>query len=271
MSDQIEKFLSEMPLLSNLNEGKISEIVRVSEKRSYKPNELIIREGDIASGFFLILDGQVEVQQRSRPLRRIGRGQFFGETSLIQNESRSADVIATQSTICLKLQASYLKELIQADPQIAIKLLEETIKRNHSITKAALPAEDKDHQKKTYSFQQEFDFKSDLSRAVFENLVDSFIDDYMVKKFVAEKCGWRSAIEISRASGISQSVLYGRHGKIGSALEEPIRRGIVETRYFPGERGRGGEVLRFRIMYEKEPVKSYANEKVRTDRGNSKI
>jgi len=270
MSDQIEKLLSEMPLLSNLNGERISEIVRVSEKRSYKPNELIIREGDITSGFFLILDGQVEVQQRSRPLRRMGRGQFFGETALIQNESRSADVIAIQSTTCLKLTATYLKELIQVDPQIAIKLLEETVKRSHSITKV-FSAEDKDHEKKAYAFQQEFDFKSDLSRAVFENLVDSFLDDYMVKKFVAEKCGWRSAIEISRATGISPSVLYGRHGKIGSALEEPIRRGVVETRYFPGERGRGGEVLRFRITYEKEPVKSYANEKVRTDRGNSKI
>jgi hypothetical protein len=32
-------------------------------------------------------------------------------------------------------------------------------------------------------------------------------------------------------------------------------RGLVETRIFPGERGRGGRILKMRVFYEKETLK----------------
>ena len=268
MSEQeIEKILQETPLFSTLDEEKIKEIAKISEKRSFNPNEFTIHEGDIASSFFLILDGQVEVQRRAKSIRRMGRGQFFGETTLARDESRSADVVAIQPTTCLKLSSSQLKELIEINPQIAIKLLEEMIKRNRTITKESAAEE----QDKMSSSEQIFDFGSESARQIFENLVDSFIRDYMVKKFVSEKCGWRSVPEISRQTGASLSVLYGKQGGVGSAFEEPIRRGLVETRFFPGERGRGGEIMRFRVAYEKEPIKSYVNQKIRDGRKSPKV
>lgn len=60
----------------------------------------------------------------------------------MERESRTADVIALEPTICLKLSASHIKELIYGDPQIAVKLLEETMKRHRGTTQTGLTEKD---------------------------------------------------------------------------------------------------------------------------------
>jgi CRP-like cAMP-binding protein len=245
--------LSEAAPFSSLNEQRIREIARSSELLAYNPKEFVLREEEMTSGFFFILDGQVEVQRRGVPIRRMGRGQFFGETGLIKGEPRTADVVAVQPTACLKIGERVLRELMEANPQVASGLLEELIRRN--IVTGRVSAADS---------ELKFEFKSESAKKAFEKLVDAFIHDYMVKKIVAERCGWRSSTEVARDTGLSLQVFYGRHGRIGSAIKESIRRGVIETRFFPGERGRGGEVMRFRVAYEKEPVRAYLNQRIRT-------
>lgn len=109
---------------------------------------------------------------------------------------------------------------------------------------------------------QAIKFKSDIATKVFDRLVDFFIEDYMAKKYVAEKSGWRTLVEIASKARISTSALYGKHSTINPALNEPVRRGLIETRIFPGERGRGGEIMRLRIAYDREPVKEFVNKKI---------
>lgn len=106
-------------------------------------------------------------------------------------------------------------------------------------------------------------FKSETTRKVFDSLVDSFIEDYMVKKYVAEKSGWRTLAELAEQSGISKSILSGKNSVLGPALDEPVRRGLIDTRIFPGERGRGGEVMRLRLAYEKDPVRELVSKRIR--------
>lgn len=111
------------------------------------------------------------------------------------------------------------------------------------------------------SSEEPFGFTSEPANKVFDSLVESFIEDYMTKKYFIEKSGWRTLPEIAKKTHLSHSLLYGKH-----SLDEPIRRGCIETRIFPGERGRGGKVLRLRIAYEKEPIREYVNDRVKFGR-----
>jgi hypothetical protein len=110
---------------------------------------------------------------------------------------------------------------------------------------------------------KEFKFRSEKTKVMFDCLVDAFVQDYMTKKFHTEKSGWRSLVEISRETGISSSTIYARKGGMSPLLGELVQRGLAEARVFTGERGRGGEVTRLRIAYEKEPVKDYVNQRIR--------
>ena len=107
-----------------------------------------------------------------------------------------------------------------------------------------------------------FEFKNKHSGKVFDFLVGSFIEDYMRLRLPLEKSGWRTVMNAVKHAKVPFSAVYGRNGRSGKAIGELQHRGIIETRYFPGERGRGGNIVKLRICYEKEPVKRHIDLRV---------
>jgi hypothetical protein len=108
----------------------------------------------------------------------------------------------------------------------------------------------------------EFEFKGEHSSKVFDFLVGSFVEDYMRLRLPLEKSGWRTLMNAIKRTKVPASAVYGRKGRLGKAIGELQHRGLVETRFFPGERGRGGNIMKLRICYEKEPVKRQIDLKV---------
>ena len=107
-----------------------------------------------------------------------------------------------------------------------------------------------------------FEFKTKTAQSVFDYLIDAFVDDYMRGRIAMEKSGWRTLMEIVKHGRVSRSSVYGARGSRGRALSELERRGLVETRIFPGERGRGGRIQKVRIFYEKETIRRYIDQRV---------
>jgi len=98
-------------------------------------------------------------------------------------------------------------------------------------------------------------FSDKDARIVFDYLVKSFVNDYQNSRLAIEQSGWRTRVSIADLTGVNRDSLYGQGGKFGSILKELLSSGLVETRFFPGQRGRGGEVIKVRVAYEKEHVK----------------
>jgi len=96
------------------------------------------------------------------------------------------------------------------------------------------------------------------SSLVLDFLIRTFAEDYMQKRLSIDRAGWRGLLEIAKALKLPRNQLYGdaRYGHtFGRSLEKLIKSGVAEFRVFPGERGRGGNVIRVRASYEREPVK----------------
>lgn len=104
---------------------------------------------------------------------------------------------------------------------------------------------------------EEFEFGSGRGKVIFDQLASDFLKDYMSLNFMEEKSGWRSVTEIARETGIPVSSLYSKSPGSAKSLRELRKRGLVEMKLSPGERGRGGEVTKIRIAYDKSPVRSY--------------
>ncbi len=107
-------------------------------------------------------------------------------------------------------------------------------------------------------------FKNENASSVFNHLADAFVKDYMVQRLDPERSGWRSLVDVGRETGIPLSSIYGKRGGIGLALEELIKRGLIQSRIFTGERGRGGEITRVRVAYDKEPIRDFVTQKIRS-------
>ena len=107
-----------------------------------------------------------------------------------------------------------------------------------------------------------FEFHTKETENIFNYLVNSFVDDYMKRKLSLEKSGWRTLNEIVTHGRIPKSSVYGTGGRRGRDVAELERRGIVESRIFQGERGRGGNIWKMRVPYDKETIKRYVDERV---------
>ncbi len=98
---------------------------------------------------------------------------------------------------------------------------------------------------------------SDTSSTLLDFLAQAFVYDYMDRRLSVDYAGWRTLTSIVACLKIPKSHAYGeaRYGHaFGRPLETLIRSGIVEYRLFPG-RGRGGNVTKVRVCYEREGVR----------------
>ena len=101
------------------------------------------------------------------------------------------------------------------------------------------------------------EFKSESAQIAFDYLVKAFLEDYTNQGLQIDKCGWRTLMDLVKCSGISKHSVYGTSNRYGKAIAELKRKKVVETRYFSGERGRGGKILKLRINYEKAVTRNY--------------
>ena len=69
-------------------------------------------------------------------------------------------------------------------------------------------------------------------------------------------------MDIVNQANVSRYSMYGSSYHRGLVTRELKNLGIVEARFFFGERGRGGKILKLRVIYEKEIVKQYIDERI---------
>jgi CRP/FNR family transcriptional regulator, cyclic AMP receptor protein len=121
--------LGTVPFFSGLDEKKRKSLVSEGKEMTYKAGDSIVREGAMGIGFYLILDGKAEVRKGGKVLATLGRGQFFGEMSLIDELPRSADVIAVSPIKCWALTSWAFAALVKTNPEVALHMLKEMVKR----------------------------------------------------------------------------------------------------------------------------------------------
>ncbi len=104
-----------------------------------------------------------------------------------------------------------------------------------------------------------FEFKSEAAEKAFNFLVSAFEEDYFRRRLPQEKSGWRTLMDVVKNAQVTMHSVYGRCGRGGKATLELGQLGLIESRFFVGERGRGGNILKLRICYQKEAIKHRLN------------
>ena len=124
------QLLQNLPLFGELEESEQKEIWNHVITRSYTKSNIILFEEDQGDSLFIIKKGKVKITRLSEEgkeviLSILGEGEFFGEMSLLDGESRSANVIALSDCEVFILKRDNFLSIIKSTPQIAITLLEE--------------------------------------------------------------------------------------------------------------------------------------------------
>jgi CRP/FNR family cyclic AMP-dependent transcriptional regulator len=132
---KVEEQLAEIPLFAELDVRTRRRLAQQGLRRTYVPGEYIIKQGDPASAFYVVLVGNVSVEQETggtvATLTELGPHAFFGEVALIESTPRTASVKALTETECLLLPAWEFTALVKEFPDVADVVLHELIRRLH--------------------------------------------------------------------------------------------------------------------------------------------
>jgi CRP-like cAMP-binding protein len=116
--DQKLQVLAGVPLFAGLPAKELEQISRICDQVSLKAGHVVAREGTGGSEFFVILDGTVAVTKEGEHLRDMGRGEFFGELSLLGHVPRTATVTCTTDGEFLVLGRREFSQLLADYPSI---------------------------------------------------------------------------------------------------------------------------------------------------------
>ena len=119
--------LRRVRILAALPDPQLERFARFMELEDVRQWTPIVKQGDLSDAMYLILEGELRVRlmvgDKETTLATLGPGDFFGDISLFDHGPRSADVIANQDSVLLKISAAAFERLAQEAPEIAAPLL----------------------------------------------------------------------------------------------------------------------------------------------------
>ena len=108
--------------------------------RHLKSDEVIFNQGDFGDLMYIVLEGAVTISVQfggeTCVLGELGRGDFFGETSLISGGARSSTATALTPATLLPVDRDTFIKGISGDPEAALYLLQVLIRRLRSNLEA---------------------------------------------------------------------------------------------------------------------------------------
>jgi CRP-like cAMP-binding protein len=87
-------------------------------------------EGAAGYTFFVIENGEVQVEQGGRVINTLGPGDFFGEMAIVSGDRRSATVTATSTVDLLVLFGTEFRVLERDLPAVAAKITQKVVERD---------------------------------------------------------------------------------------------------------------------------------------------
>ncbi len=144
------RLLSRIPWLSPLNDEELDKLAQVVIEREFRPNEIVVREGENNTSLFLLVEGTLEATSRGEGGRdeKVGTikpGQALGEMSLLTGEPRAATVTAMTNAYVLQLRRKDFEPILKARPEIAAQLGNTMAKRIVKTQAAKQAASEADH------------------------------------------------------------------------------------------------------------------------------
>lgn len=126
--------IKNIPIFADLKDDILEKIYNLLQKRNYKRNNMILMEEDFGDTLFILNKGSVKITRLSDDGREVilsilGEGDFFGEMSIFDGESRSANVVALEDSEVYILKRGDFIDLLEKHPKIAIALLQELATR----------------------------------------------------------------------------------------------------------------------------------------------
>jgi CRP/FNR family cyclic AMP-dependent transcriptional regulator len=133
---QTTQLLARARLFAGVDADGLERVAARVTELDVPAERVIARQGEIGTGFFVVVSGAVRVVRDGEVLAQLGPGDFFGELSVIDGRPRIAQVVSSEPTTCLALASWDFEAVISEQPSVAMAILRELAGRLRELTAA---------------------------------------------------------------------------------------------------------------------------------------
>jgi CRP/FNR family transcriptional regulator, cyclic AMP receptor protein len=133
-TDRRGQLLGACRLFSGVQPEDLAAVAGRAIEVDFPADRVIARQGEIGTGFFLVVEGSVRVIRDGEEVAILGPGEFFGELSVLDGLPRVAQVVAIEPTRCLALASWDFERALLDSPTLALAILRGLAARVRSVT-----------------------------------------------------------------------------------------------------------------------------------------
>jgi len=119
--------LRRIKILASMTDDQLDRFAEFVEVETVPQWSVIVKQGDPGDSMYFILEGElrarINVLGQEKILATLSAGDFFGDISLFDHGPRSADVVANNDSLVVKITSAGFEKLAKEAPEIATPLL----------------------------------------------------------------------------------------------------------------------------------------------------
>jgi CRP/FNR family cyclic AMP-dependent transcriptional regulator len=119
----IDEQLAVVPLFEGLSKKQLRRISSLMTRIDRPAGQVLTREGERGSEFFIVLEGELEVRQGDRVIATHQSGDYLGEIALVDKRPRTATVVARTPVSVEVLNRREFVSLLAEAPEFSEQIM----------------------------------------------------------------------------------------------------------------------------------------------------
>jgi CRP-like cAMP-binding protein len=136
MADYKLDQLRRIPIFADCSKPELKILARNTDQIDFPAGRMLIVQGAHNHTFFLLLQGEVQVDVTGLPPQRLGPGDFFGEITMLAPGLATATVVTTAPSLALVMSHAQFRNAIKTNELIALRVIKVMAERLRRINLA---------------------------------------------------------------------------------------------------------------------------------------
>jgi CRP/FNR family cyclic AMP-dependent transcriptional regulator len=124
----MKQYLKYIGFFNGFSEVELDQFSAVADVIPSQKDKIIINEKDEGRGIFFIVNGQFEAsikidEKTNKTLKKLEKGEFFGEMSLLNDIKNSASIISKADGLLIFISREAFYDMCDNNPKLALKIV----------------------------------------------------------------------------------------------------------------------------------------------------
>lgn len=143
IEEEVE-ILRNIPMFRKIDPTKLKLMAFASERLMFKPNQVLVRQGELGDAAFIIVEGTAEVlidtPDGPVAVARLKRNDIIGEIAILCDVPRTATVQAVDQLTALKITKELFFRMVSDFPDMGIEIMRSLAHRLEQTTAQLMEA-----------------------------------------------------------------------------------------------------------------------------------